>query len=300
MFQEMEFGTYYEAIASELRRALSRYYDKWLEILCKEDEERPLYLSTIEPKLVTVVVLTCALIEHTINFYLGTKCDTARFEELQWRNLGQKWKKVPRLFVPSYRLPGGSELAKDLNAVISRRNAIMHAKPRLSIDGDNRHAGNEPAIALDENAFIEGCASLPFRLVEHLLSFDQGAFMAMCSIRTSCGAVMQELGGARYRFEYATRLPEELVLEIMEQGHRRDRAKLFAALIGEVPRRRRNGDIAVRRHGEVIEVLRPVKFFASAGFALDLADPALAFERRNQVENGADKLPCDCEQAGQG
>src|SRR4051794_35589475 len=104
MFNGIEFGTYYEAIAWELRGALSRYYDKWLEILCMEETERPLYLSTIEQKRVTVVVLTCALIEHTINFYLGTKCDTARFEVLQWKDLAQKWKRVPRLFVPAYRL----------------------------------------------------------------------------------------------------------------------------------------------------------------------------------------------------
>src|SRR2546422_7842553 len=99
MFQEMEFGTYYEAIAWELRGALSRYYDKWLEIVCREEEERPLYLTTIEQKRVTVVVLTCALIEHTINFYLGVKCDTARFDELQWTGLAKKWTEVPKLFV---------------------------------------------------------------------------------------------------------------------------------------------------------------------------------------------------------
>ncbi len=296
----MEFGTYYEAIAWELRAALSRYYDKWLEILCREEEERPLYLPTIEPKRISVVVLTCALIEHTINFYLGTKCDTVRFQELERKPLIKKWTVIPKEFVPAYDLSPGSVLYRELDALIERRNAIVHAKPKLSIDGDNRHAGNAPTVALDENAFVEGCASLPFRLVEHLLSFDQAAFMAMCSIRTSCGAAMQELGGARYRFEYATRLPEELVVEIVRQGHRRDRAKLFAALIGQVPLRRRNGDIAVRRHGEVIEVLKPLKFFASTGFALDLGDPALAFERRNQVDNGADKLPCDGEQAGQG
>jgi hypothetical protein len=298
MVNEMEFGTYYEAIAWELRGALSRYYDKWLEILCMDEVERPLYLSTIEQKRLTVVVLTCALIEHTINFYLGTKCDTTRFEELQWKNLAKKWTEMPKLFAPKYELPAGGELAKDLDAVIGRRNAIMHAKPRLSIDGDNRHAGNEPAIALDENAFIERCASLPVRLLEHLLSFDQDAFMAMCSIRTSCGAVMHELGGARYKFDYAAKLPEDLVGEIMTQGHRRDRARLFAALIGPVPRRRRNGDIAVRRHGEVIEVLKPLKFFASVGFALDLGDPALALERRNQVQNGVNELAHDGQKAG--
>jgi hypothetical protein len=292
MFKMMEFGTYYEAIACELRGALSRYYDKWLEILCKEEAERPAHLSTIEQKRVTVVVLTCALIEQTVNFYLGIRCDPTRFHKLERENLAKKWKEFPKLFVPSYELPAAGALAKDHEALISRRNAIMHSKPRLSIDGDKRHAGNEPAIALDENAFIERCAFLPFGLLDHLLSFDQGVFMAMSSIRASCGAVKHELGGARYSFEYAKSLPEELVVEIMKQGHRRDRAKLFASLIGQVPLRRCNGDIAVRRHGEVIEVLKPLRFFASTDFVLDLGDPVLALERWNRCKE-ANEHSCD-------
>jgi len=43
--------------------------------------------------------------------------------------------------------------------------------------------------------------------------------MAMCSVGTSCGAVMQEIGGARRRFKYATELPEALVVE-SPLGHR--------------------------------------------------------------------------------
>jgi hypothetical protein len=124
---------------------------------------------------------------------------------------------------------------------------------------------------------------MPFRLLEHLLSFDKDAFMAMISVRTSCGAVMQELGGARHRFEYATNLPEELVAEIMNQGHRRDRAKLFAALIGPVPMRRRDRSIAVHRYGEIIEVLQPLKYFQSVGFVLDTKDL--------EVDGGCERYP---------
>lgn len=272
MFNEMEYGTYYEPIACALRASLSNYFDTWLDILSKEECERPLYLSTIERHRITVIVLSCMLIEHNINFYLSTKCTAARFEKLQRNALVNKWTDVPKEFVPTYTLPVGSELAKDLNALVNRRNAIVHAKPKLSIDGDNRHAGNEPPVELDENAFIERCASMPSRLLEHLLRFDQESFPMMSTITTSCGSVMHELTGARYRVDWLKRIPEELINEIMQQGHRRDRAKLFAALIGEVPKRRSDGSIAVRRYCEEIARLKPLKFFANVGFVLDLRE----------------------------
>jgi hypothetical protein len=299
MFKEMEFGTYYEAIACELRDALGRYYDSWLEILCREEGERPSYASTIEQKRITVVVLTCALIEHTINFYLGLKCNTADFAELERSSIMKKWTVIPKNLMPAYDLPISSALYRQLEAVVQRRNAIMHAKSKLSIDGDNRHAGNEPPGVLDENAFIEQSVSLPSQLLDHLLSFDQDAFPPMSSLGTSCGVVMRKVQAARCRLEYLARLPEGLVDEIMAQGHRRDRAKLFAVLIGEVPKQRLDRSIAVRRYGEVIAVLKPLKFFESTGFVLDLRDPALPRQRADQVQNGPDELQRDGEQAGE-
>lgn len=275
MFNELEFSTYYEAIAFELRASLARYYDTWLDVLCKDEAVRSMYLSTVEQKRISVVILSCALFEHAINFYLGTKCKGTDFEKLERKSVIKKWTAIPKQFVPAYDLPPGSDLDRDLNSVVNRRNAIVHAKPKLSIDGDNRHAGNEPTILLDENDFVGRCATIPFRLVENLLNFDHDAFFAMDSVRTSCGAVMQELNGARHRFDYVSRMPEELLAEIMEQGHHRDRAKLFAALIGAVPIRRKDGGIPVRRHGEIIALLRPLKFFAASGFTLDLSDPAV-------------------------
>jgi hypothetical protein len=41
-----------------------------------------------------------------------------------------------------------------------------------------------------------------------------------------------------------------------------------------------------------------LRFFACVGFALDLGDPALALERRNQVQNGVNELARDGQQAG--
>ena len=283
MFNEMEFSTYYEAIAFELRASLARYYDVWLDVLCKEEAEQPLYVSTVEQKRINIVVLSCALLEHTINFYLSTKCKGVDFEKLERKSVIKKWTAIPKQFVPAYGLATGSDLEQDLNSVVNRRNAIVHAKPKLSIDGDNRHAGNEPVILLDENEFIGRCATVPFRLLENLLNFDHDAFIAMSSVRTSCGAVMQELNGARSRFNYVARMPEELVAQIREQGYRRDRAKLFAALIGEVPIRRKDGSIPVRRYGEVIALLKPLKFFAASGFMLDLSDPALSLQNNDQM-----------------
>jgi hypothetical protein len=59
MFEELHFGTYYEVIAFELGRSLSRYYDIWLEILCKDEKKRELYLSKVEQARISTVVLIC-------------------------------------------------------------------------------------------------------------------------------------------------------------------------------------------------------------------------------------------------
>lgn len=267
MFNSMEFGTYYETIGYELRDALSRYYDAWLEVLSKDENERPLHLSTVEKRRITVILHTCSLLEHNINFYLCTKCDAPAFAEMERKSLKRKWTEFVKQFVLSYEVP--PDVLKDLETLVDRRNVMVHAKPMLSIDGDNRHAGNEPSVALDENTFMERCACLPFLLLENLLHYDRGSFIAMSSIRDSCGSVGRELNAARYRFDYIARVPEALLQEIMGQGHSLDRAKLFAALIGEVPRRRSDGSIAVRRNGGIIAILKALKFFEGGSFVLD-------------------------------
>jgi len=102
--------------------------------------------------------------------------------------------------------------------------------------------------------------------------------MTISSVRTSCATVAHELNGARYRCAYLARVPETLLNEIIQQGHSRETAKLFAALIGEMPRRKSDRSIVIRRHGGVIAILKPLKFLESAGFVLDRSDLSVAFQ----------------------
>jgi hypothetical protein len=73
MFEELHFGTYYEVIAFELGRSLSRCYDIWLEILCKDEKKRELYVSTVEQARISTVVLICAAEFQFRTLYFSSK-----------------------------------------------------------------------------------------------------------------------------------------------------------------------------------------------------------------------------------
>jgi hypothetical protein len=218
MKNEMGFSTYHEIIAGELRAASRRYFEKWDEILDQPVTEKPLYNTTIEQYRISVVVLCAVLAEYSINFYLSAKCEAAKFAELEGRSLFKKWTELPKQFLPAYKLPPNSELAGDLLRLIDRRNSIVHPKPAMSIDGDNRHAGNHPPVALDENDFICKCASVPFRLVDNLLKFDQKGFSELDILRLPCSMVLNECSIWEERRKRSALYPAELIREIMRQG----------------------------------------------------------------------------------
>jgi hypothetical protein len=262
MVNDMAYSNYYEVIAFELRASIRRYNHQWLEIICRHENEQTLFLGTIEQYRLSVIVLSCALLEHTINFYLCTKCDGKKFEELERRPIFKKWSEVPNEFVRSYQLAQTSELSKDLTQLISRRKAIVHAKPMMSIDGDKRHKGNVPEIAFDEHEFIGRRVSLPVRLIDNLLKFDSDAFMDLSCLHTVCGTVSGEFSRAQYRIDYAARTPDELIAEIVAQGHGQADAKWYAALLGEIPRRNSDGTLSVQVDGQEIVRLNPLKFFS--------------------------------------
>jgi len=159
----MSFSTYHEIIADELCAALKRYFEKWDEISDKPEAEKQFYDSTIEQYRISVIVLCSVLVECSINFYLSTKYDTAALKkfEKERKSLFKKWAEVPKRFLPAYELPPNSKLTEDLQKLIDRRNVIVHPKPAMSIDRDNRHQGNHPPVALDENDFI--CSARAFR-----------------------------------------------------------------------------------------------------------------------------------------
>lgn len=262
MKNEMGFSTYHEIIGDELRAALRRYFEKWDEILDLPAAERPLYDSTIEQYRVSVVVLCSVLAEYSINFYLSTKCDATRFRKLERNELFKKWTELPKEFLPAYELSANSKLAKDLSKLINRRNVIVHPKPAMSIDGDNRHQGNHPPVALDENDFICRCASVPFRLVDNLLKFDQKGFTELSVLRLPCGTVAGECSNWKEKRKISAKYPRELIREIMRQGYSRKIANLCAIQFRDNPPALEKVEcVVVRLMGKEIAKLRPLKFY---------------------------------------
>jgi hypothetical protein len=261
MFKEMEFSTYHEIIAWELRHSIRRYADMWISVLCKEPTEHQLYGQSMEQMRLSVVVFASCLLESSINFFLCTQCTAVQFEKFDKFSLADKWAKLPKNFAPNYELT--HELQQDLQDIIARRKAIVHAKPKISIDGDNRHAGNEPPGALDEHEFIGRCCTLPFRLIEHLLGFkgESDTFALLSDVRLHCGIAADEFEKADRRIGWYTNVPPALVDEIMAQGHKRETAVEYAVQIGGFPHRDTEGNILVKATRKVTIQLKPLEFF---------------------------------------
>jgi hypothetical protein len=266
MKNEMSFSTYHEIIAGELCCALKRYFEQWDDILDMPEEERPFYDTTIERHRISVVVLCAVLAEYSINFYLSAKCDAATFKELERKNLFEKWAKLPKQFLPAYKLPPKSQLAKDLSNLVNRRNVLAHPKPAMSIDGDDRHPGNHPPVALDENDFICRCASLPFRLVDNLLKFDQKGFTELHILRDPCAMVANECSFWEEMRKREASYQKELIHEIMEQGYSRHVANLCAIQFRYHPPVLEKVECLVVKDplGKDLAKLRPLKFYNMA------------------------------------
>jgi len=257
---EMEYGDYHELIAWELRYIVRRYSEYWEMLMYKEEHERPRYTNEVEIRRLTVVVLTCVFLESVINFYLCTKLSTDDFQKVDRLGLEKKWSQIPASFLTGYSLSSSPDLLRDLHEVTQRRHAIAHSKPKISIDGDNRHAGNEPTPQLDEHAFIGRCASLPERLVANLLNSDSDSHFLHLIIQNLCASIASEIRYGEYWIKQCGTEPEALVIEIMSQGYDRETARRFAVYIGEFPKRDRIGKIIVRRGRTEVARLNPLKF----------------------------------------
>ena len=266
MINEMGFSTYHEIIADELRAALRRYFEQWDEILDEPAAARPLYDSTIEQYRISVIILSAILVEYSINFYLSTKYDAKTFKGSERKKtLSEKWAKVPKQFLPAYELP--PKLAEDLSKLIERRNMIVHPKPAMSIDGDNRHQGNHPPVTLDENDFICRCAGLSLRLVENLLQFDRKGFSELdIVLRIPCSMVAGECSNWEENNKRRASYPQELIREIMRQGYSRKMANICAIQFRHKPPALEKVECIIVKFmgGEEIARLKPLKFYNMA------------------------------------
>ncbi len=128
---------------------------------------------SLEKKRVTALILAASCVEATSNLYLELKATSEQFVVLEKATFIEKWTVLPSFFVSGYTFPKDCELYQDLKRLQARRNALVHLKEAVSIDGVVLHQGSLPEIAGDEHAFVGRCRSLPERLVNHLASLDK-------------------------------------------------------------------------------------------------------------------------------
>lgn len=255
-YNEIRFSTYYEVIASELRLSIRRYNDAWEDILWDGHQTFENSAPWIERHRLPVIILTCTLLESLANFYICTKCDANLFSKLEMKRTLTKWTEVPKRFVPTYSCPLG--VVTDLEHLLERRNTIIHAKPLISIDGDNRHAGNEPTIKVDEHEFMKASSTLPQRLIENLLQYDR-SFDFMSNFRVLCGQIAHDFETGLYRQKTLFDYPRELIEELMEQGFDRRTAIHHSIFLGKEPKVDETGHYTIYP-GRKIQI-KPLKFY---------------------------------------
>jgi hypothetical protein len=122
---------------------------------------------------VTIVLLAHALCEAAINSILAvglSKNETSElFPLLERSELREKWRPGPTTYLPTYHLHPGDALSHSLNELVKRRNALVHYKPHIQLDGKTSIRGSkyERIPLQDGTRWIERFFSLPCDLADH-------------------------------------------------------------------------------------------------------------------------------------
>jgi hypothetical protein len=123
---------------------------------------------------VTVIMLAHALAEALINAVLAIGLTSAGAHELfpllERNEFRQKWLYGPKCFVPGYKFPIGTALNETLNTLSRQRNALVHLKIELRVDGNKLLEGTdfERRRFDEERGWLRRYFSLPYDLSDFL------------------------------------------------------------------------------------------------------------------------------------
>jgi hypothetical protein len=121
---------------------------------------------------VTVIMLAHALSEALINAFLAIGLanagSTELFSLLEKAEFKQKWLYGPQSFAPTYEFPTGTALHETLTMLSRQRNALVHLKIELTVEGKKILEGSEfeRKQYQDELRWIRRYFSLPYDLAE--------------------------------------------------------------------------------------------------------------------------------------
>jgi hypothetical protein len=121
---------------------------------------------------VTVIMLSYALSEALINAVLAIGLANTEslelFPILEKAEFKQKWLVGPKSFVPNYKFPQGTGLHETISMLTRQRNALVHYKIELEVDGIKVLKGSDFKRNRynEEQRWLRRYFSLPYDLAE--------------------------------------------------------------------------------------------------------------------------------------
>jgi hypothetical protein len=139
---------------------------------------------------VTVAFLSHALCEAAINTVMavGLACtkNIELFTLLERAEIKEKWRLAPKALSPTYNFPKGSALEETLSFLNKQRNALVHYKVQMHIDGEEVLQGSKVKRHKYEVEieWIYRFFSLPYDLAEFAMSELKDIPMMVLPIRS--------------------------------------------------------------------------------------------------------------------
>lgn len=119
------------------------------QIAAHADPSRQIYFhfsDRIMSEYVTIAFLAHALAEATINAHLAIGLATSGASELfaliERADIKEKWLVGPKTFHPPYELRKDTTLFQTLQHLVRQRNAFVHHKIELEVDGEKKMEGS--------------------------------------------------------------------------------------------------------------------------------------------------------------
>jgi hypothetical protein len=134
------------------------------------------FSDRVMAEYVTVAFLSHALSEAAINAILaiglGTTGAAELFSLVERADIKEKWTAGPKAFFPAYSLDKRSALYQTLQHLTRQRNAFVHYKIQLEMDGEKKLEGSriDRAPLGVQLTWIERYFSLPYDLAAHATS----------------------------------------------------------------------------------------------------------------------------------
>lgn len=172
-YRESEMTRYRELNLNLTEGAVAKFVDRQLSLKSSPkfqfiERFHDLFMN----EYVIVVMLSHSLSEAFINAILAIGLTRAGSEDLfpllERTNFKQKWISAPKSIDSSYSFPVGSALHETLNYLTQQRNALIHYKIELIVNGQKKLDGSnfQQVNPKEEIRWIQRFFSLPYDLLE--------------------------------------------------------------------------------------------------------------------------------------